>query len=117
MSLPFLPLLSGNDHTDLQTVYAWINDLIRYFPNAVGVALDPTQGQGGDSALSITEAPSNIVYTPSSSLSIDKILFGAIEITYTLPTRAVGIVIHYKEATETVFKTSFADISPERLIN
>jgi len=115
VSLPLLPLLSGDDSADLQTLYKWIYDLIRYFPNAVGTAIDPTQGQGGDASLTVTEAPTNITYTPSSSLSVDGTIFGAIDITYTLPDRAVDIVAYYKETSDINFKQSYASTSPFRL--
>ena len=117
MSLPTLPLLTGDDHTDLQTVYQWIYSLIRYFPNAVGNAIDPSMGQGGDESLTVTEAPTAITYSSSSSLSVDGTLFGQIDITFTKPDRAVNVIAYYKEHSDTVYKQSTLTISPSRIIS
>ncbi len=117
MSLPFLPLLTGDDHKDLITVYGYIYNLIRYFPNAAGSAIDPSMGQGGDASLTVTEAPTDIVYTPSSSLAIDGALFGSIDVSFTKPDRAVDVIVYYKEHTDELFKQSYASSSPFRLIS
>lgn len=122
MALPFPPLMTGDDHADLEALHDYFYSVIDAFTNAVGQAIDGSVtdgslGPGGDGALTITEAPTDIVYTASSGLSLDQTLFGAIAIEYTLPNRAIGLLIHYREQGETVFKTSFANNSPERLIN
>lgn len=117
MSLPFLPLQSGDDHTDLLALYDYLYSLIKYFANAVGSAIDPSMGQGGDASLTITEAPTDIVYTPNSSLAIDGALFGSIDVSFTKPDRAVDIIVYYKEHTDDLFKQSYASSSPFQLIS
>lgn len=117
MPLPRPPNRTGDVEVDLIALYYYMWDVASAFDNAAGSAIDPTLGQGGDGALTIVDAPSNITYTPGSSLSVDGTLFGEIEIAYTLPDRAIGVLIYYKETTDSVFKTSFSDTSPEKLIN
>ena len=85
MSLPFPPQLTGDDHTDIMKIHDYLFSLLDDFDNAAGQAIDPSMGQGGDGSLTIVDIPGDIVYTPSSSLSVDGTLFGSIEIEYTIP--------------------------------
>lgn len=117
MSLPQLPLLEGDDHADIAIIYRYLINLNFAFANATGEAIDPTLGQGGAGSLTIITAPSDITYTPSSSLSVDNTLFGQIDITFTLPERAIGVLILYKEHTESMYHTSVATVSPTSILN
>ena len=123
MTLPVIPLKSVDAVTvesvrqDTDKLYEYLHVLERTFPNAVGEAIDPSLGQGGDGAFEITEAPGDIVYSPGSGLSIDGTLFGHIDISFTIPPRAVGVLVYYREGTTDNFKVSYAPSSPYRLPN
>ena len=115
--LPILPQLTDDDKTNIALLYAYLQQVSLSFANAAGFAIDPSMGEGGDDSLTITEAPTGITYTPTSSTGIDSTLFGAIDITFVKPDRAVGIIIYYREVGIDNFKQSFAFSSPFRLIN
>lgn len=122
MSVPELPLLmnvSERSETDynVDLIYSWLNDFSANFANAAGFAIDSTQGEGGDGSLTIQDVPGGITYNPGSGLSVDSTLFGHIDITFTLPTRAIDVVIRYREVGVTAFKSSTAHSSPYRLPN
>ena len=117
MSLPILPQLTNNDKTDIALLYGYLRQLILSFANAAGSAIDPSVGEGGDSSLTITEAPTGITYTPTSSIAIDGTVYGAIDITFIKPDRAVCVIVYYREVGVANFKQSFAFSSPFRLIN
>lgn len=117
MSLPFPPQLTSDNSRDILALQRYLFELINNFDNASGQAIDPTEGQSGNSSLTIIDPPSNIVYTPTSSLSVDGTLFGNISITFTLPARAIGALIYYKEHTDLDYHTSFAKTSPYSIPN
>lgn len=116
MSLPELPLLGNSDSLNIELIYNWLNDFVDGFANAAGFAIDPTQGSGGDGSLTIVDEPIDITYTPGSSLSVDEVIFGHIDIAFTPPDKAVAVVILYREDGVTNFKSSIAPSSPYRLI-
>lgn len=135
MGLPFLPMRKHSNvnnenelintletrintlREDVDKLYIYLQDFIDSFPNATGEAIDPTLGEGGDGSLTITDIPFDIIYTPGSDLSFDQVLFGHIDISFTLPNRAVNIVARYKEVSVTNFELSQLSTSPARLGN
>ena len=117
MSLPILPQLTGDSETDIALLYGYLRQVSLSFANAAGAAIDPSIGEGGDASLTITEAPTGITYVPSSSKAVDGTLFGAIDVNFIKPDRAVCVIIYYREVGVTNFKQSFAFSSPFRLIN
>lgn len=117
MSLPILPQLTNDDKVNIDLLYRWLQQLSLSFANAAGTAIDPSIGEGGDAALTITEAPTGITYTPTSSRAVDGTLFGAIDVTFVKPDRAVCVVIYYNEKGIANPRQSFAFSSPVTLIN
>ena len=122
MPLPEVPLLNLDDslalvNDDLELIAEHLYDINRYLPNAAGEAIDPTEGRGGDGSLTIESAPSNIVYNPGSSLSIDGVLFGHIDISFTLPDRATEVLVLYKEQNAKDFCHLIVESSPFTLPN
>jgi len=117
MPLPYPPLLTGDAAVDVQALYTYLYEMAENFDNAAGSAIDPSIGQGGDSALTIVDIPTGITYTPGSSLSIDGNIFGHIDVTFTKPDRVVDIIVFYREVSELHYKQSYASESPFRLIS
>lgn len=125
MTLPLPPPLKSDRYIpgfqllqdDVEAIHEYLYNLAFSFANAAGAAIDPSVGQGGDGALTVTDAPMDITYTPGSSLSIDGTLFGHIDVTFTKPDRAVDVIIFYKETSDTVFKQSYASMSPFSLLS
>jgi hypothetical protein len=117
MSLPPLPRFEPDNKHNIEALYDYIAKLQLVFANAAGEAIDPSDGFGGDSSLTIVDSPTEITYSPGSGLSIDNVLFGHIDIAFVKPARAIGVLICYRELGVTNFKTSFADSSPWRLPN
>ena len=117
MALPDLIPRTGDTETDTQILWDYLWQLIADFPNAVGQAIEPTEGEGGDSSLTVDSVPTGIVYLPGSSLSIDGVIFGHIDVTFTLPDRAIDCVLFYREQSVSNFKVSYSSVSPLRLIN
>ena len=125
MTLAKLPLLKQrnilkpeqSNEENIDILYDYLINLGLSFVNAAGEAIDPTLGQSGDGALTIDEVPSVVVYTPGSSLSIDQVIFGHIDISLTLPTRAVGMSVFYRETGVVNFKHSYCPDGTCRLIN
>jgi hypothetical protein len=95
----------------------YLYDILRYFPNAVGSAVDPSRGQGGAGALTVTDVVTNIIYTASSTTNIDDITIGMIDISFTLPDRAVAALVYYKHHGDAMYHTSYAAVSPWSLSN
>jgi hypothetical protein len=102
---------------NIERLYSYLEDFISNFENAVGEAIDPTEGGGGDGSITIDEPPSNIVYTPGSGLSVDGNLFGHIDISYVKPRFAVSIAVRYRELGSVNFRTTDDEASPFRLTN
>lgn len=125
MALPSLPLQltsGGGDKTKQNTenidrLYSYLQSLIDAFPNAVGQAIDPTEGFSGDGALTISDEPTDIVYTPGSGLSEDENLVGHIDIAYTKPRFATAVLIQYRQVGVDNFSSVTDTASPSRLSN
>jgi len=123
MTLPALPELSNSVdeltalRSDIVALYQWIADYTSIHAQVVGEAINPNGGQGGDRSMVIDTTPSSIIYTPGSSLSVDNTLFGHIDISFVVPSRAIGVLVMYRENGVVNFKTSFAQASPWRLPN
>ena len=117
MPLSLVPYLTGNDTQDIYNLHSYLQSLFDQFANAAGEGIDPSMGQAGGGALTIVDVPSDIVYTPGSSLSIDGVIFGHIDVSFTKPDRAVDIVVYYKEQSDGNYKQSYASTSPFRLIS
>ncbi len=122
MSLPFLPLLQKGLEPEtleenIELIYSYLQDMLDEFSNAVGQALDPTEGEGGDSSVPISDIPTGITYVPGSGLSVDGTLFGHIDITYVKPRFAVRVVVRYREQGVSNFSTIRDEESPFRLSN
>ena len=100
MTLPTLPYLTGIPEEDITRIYSYLQYFQESFANSAGFAIDPTLGEGGDGSLSIDTIPSITVVT-SSALSVDGVLFGNIDVSFTKPSRAVAVVVGYKESTDT----------------
>lgn len=129
MSLPFPPQLThdaeqvtddlvmalANISTDILAIHNYLYSIIGAFPNAVGSAIDPSEGQGGDGALTITDIITDITYTPSIVTNRDGGNAGIINITFTLPARAIGALVYYKESNASQYHSSFAISSPYAL--
>lgn len=126
MPLPNVPNIEPV--TDVPSASAAIDTLQRYlqtmrrsFDNAAGNAIDPTSGgrsaNSGNAALVIDQPPSNITYTPVvQTNSVNKTVGAFIDISFTLPVRAVGSEVFYRAVGQTQFKQSYANASPYRLI-
>lgn len=118
MALSYPPQLTGEYDRDILALHRYLYDVVDNFVNASGEAIDPTvSGQGGGAALVITEAPTAIVLTSSTSLSVDATLFGQILVAFTLPDRAVSALVYYKEASDTAYHVSSATVSPYSIAN
>ncbi len=118
MALPTLPLLRpDNDKANLDSLYAYLEELRSAFANAVGTALDSTEGEDGNGSITIDDPPFNITYDPGSTLSLDKTLFGHIDISYVKPRFAESVIIRYRETGVSNFKTEYDKESPFRLTN
>jgi len=115
MALSFPPQLTGDNSRDIIALQSYLYDLVAQFDNAAGEAIDPSSGQGGDGSLTITEAPTGITYSAAVGFSRDSMMFGEINITFILPARAIGVLVHYRETDSTVWHTSFASTSPYSL--
>ena len=124
MTLAKLPLLrqrnilkpEQSNEENIDILYDYLINLESSFANAAGEAIDPSLGQGGDGALDIISIPSNITYPPGSGLSIDGVIFGHVDVVFTLPDRAVQAAIAYREQGVSNFKVSFG-LSPYRIVN
>lgn len=116
MALPDLIPRSGDLETDIQYLWDYLWQFIADFPNAVGQAIDPTEGEGGDGSLVISDLPTNITYTPSSILDDNGVPTGNIIVNATLPTFSVGLRIYYRQVSETSFKQSYGTDLPYTLI-
>lgn len=117
MALRFLPLLGADDTKNIELIYDWLQDLVDDFPNAVGAAIDPSVGEGGDNALTITETPDAVAYVPGTTLSVDNILSGHIDVSFAAPDRAADVVIEYKRTDADTYSRVTALTSPHRLSN
>ena len=114
--LPQPPLLQKDDSINIKQLYAYMYDLLKAFPNAAGEAIEATSGQGGDSSLDVVDAPASVTYTPGSSISVDGVIFGHVDISFVLPNKAIQAAIAYREQGVVNFKLSFG-LSPYRVIN
>jgi hypothetical protein len=117
MTLPNLPILTGDTKKDVQLIFFWLNNFATDFPNIVGAAIDPTQGEGGSGSLTIDDVPTDISYSTGASQSIDETLFAHIDITCTKPDRAVGIVVRFREQGNENFKYTYTPELPVRLVS
>ena len=117
MTLPYLPLRSGDIDRDIQALYAYLYDFLDNFDNSAGSAIDPSMGQGGDASLTIVDAPTGITYTPNVELTADGTATGIIDITFVKPDRTVDVIIYYREQGTTEFKQSYSSTSPTKLIS
>ena len=116
MTLPLPPLLQNDDSVNITLIHSYLYDLVASFANAAGEAIESMFGQGGDGALDIVAAPSAIQYITGSSLSIDGVIFGHVDVTFTLPDRAIQGAIAYREQGGNNFKVSFG-LSPYRVVS
>lgn len=117
MTLPYLPLRTGDSDADIAALYTYLYDFIENFDNSAGSAIDPSIGQAGDSSLTIDIAPTGITYTPNVELTADGTATGVIDITFIKPDRTVDIIIYYREQGTTEYKQSYASTSPTKLIS
>lgn len=108
MSLPYLPLQTGEGKRDLDALYGYMGDFIGDFANAVGSAIDPKSGEGGNGALTVDDMPTNVQYDAGSTSSLDDTLFGHIDVSADLPDRAVDMAVRYRETGTTRFKVSYS---------
>jgi len=116
VSLPDLIPRTGDPETDIQYLYDYLWQLIDDCPNAVGQAIDPTEGEGGSGSITIVDQPTNITYTPSSLLDDNGVPTGNIIVNATLPQFAVGLQIYYRLLGEANFKQSYAIALPYTVI-
>lgn len=117
MPIPLAPLRTGDIEADLEALYQYVQQVQLQFANAVGYAVDPSMGEGGDASLTITDSLTNIVYTPGVELTVDGILIGHIDISFTKSDRSVDVIVFYREQGVANFKQSYASESPFRLIS
>ena len=117
MTLPYLPLRTGDVEKDVHALYTYLYDFLDNFDNSAGSAIDPSMGQGGDNSLTIVDAPTGITYTPNVELTADGTATGIIDITFIKPDRTVDIIIYYREQGTTEFKQSYSSTSPTKLIS
>lgn len=114
MTLQFLPYLTGDNTRDIETLHEYLLNLIETFANSAGEAIDPTLGQGGDGALTVESIPT-ISTVSGSTLAVDGVVFGHIDITFTKPDRVVEVVIGYRETSVLNYSYIKATDSPARL--
>lgn len=126
MALPSLPLLvlktsEASEPTknaeNIERLHSYLQELLDAFPNAVGQALDPTEGFSGDGAVDIAEAPTDITYVTGTTLNSDENLVGHVDITFVPPRFAVQTSVQYRQVGVTQFSTESASQSPYRLSN
>lgn len=123
--LPALPPVDPRNGPEaIETILWWIQRFRLAFPNAVGAAIDPSntgQSASGDSSrggsLTITETPTGVSYTPDTlGNDASGALIGHVDVAFTLPARAAGVAVEYREDGVTNYERLYFTSSPARVL-